>query len=77
MPRWSICWRSGSNARAVSANSRRRRACRPGGPDREIVQVERLRALAKSAKLDPEFAEKFSNLIIAEVIRHHESIRED
>jgi chorismate mutase len=47
----------------------------PGDPERETVQIERLRALAKSAKLDPEFAEKFLNFIIAEVIRHHESIR--
>lgn len=47
----------------------------PGDPDREAVQIERLRSLAKTAKLDPEFAEKFLNFIIAEVIRHHESIR--
>ena len=47
----------------------------PGDPDRETVQIERLRALAKSAELDPEFAEKFLNFIIAEVIRHHETIR--
>lgn len=47
----------------------------PGDPDRETVQIARLRALAKSAKLDPEFAEKFLNFIIAEVIRHHETIR--
>src|SRR5690242_2492825 len=47
----------------------------PGDPEREAVQIERLRALAKSAKLDPEFAEKFLNFIIAEVILHHETIR--
>jgi chorismate mutase len=47
----------------------------PGDPDREGAQIDRLRALAKAAKLDPEFAEKFLNFIIAEVIRHHESIR--
>jgi chorismate mutase len=47
----------------------------PGDPDREATQIDRLRALAKTAKLDPEFAEKFLNFIIAEVIRHHESIR--
>lgn len=48
----------------------------PGDPDREAMQIGRLRALAKAAKLDPEFAEKFLNFIIAEVIRHHESIRD-
>jgi chorismate mutase len=47
----------------------------PGDPAREAEHIGRLRALAKTAKLDPEFAEKFLNFIIAEVIRHHESIR--
>jgi chorismate mutase len=47
----------------------------PGDPEREAAQIGRLKALAKAAKLDPEFAEKFLNFIIAEVIRHHESIR--
>jgi chorismate mutase len=47
----------------------------PGDPDRELAQIGRLKALAQAAKLDPEFAEKFLNFIIAEVIRHHESIR--
>jgi chorismate mutase len=47
----------------------------PADPAREKVMIRRLRALAKSAKLDPAFAEKFLNFIIAEVIRHHESIR--
>src|ERR1700737_1674444 len=47
----------------------------PGDPDREATQIDRLRAPAKTAQLDPEFAEKFLNFIIAEVIRHHESIR--
>jgi chorismate mutase len=46
-----------------------------GDPDREVVQIERLRTLAKTAKLDPEFAEKFLIFNIAEVIRHLESIR--
>ena len=31
----------------------------------------RLRAMAKESSLDPEFAEKFLNFIISEVIRHH------
>jgi chorismate mutase len=47
----------------------------PGDPARERVMIKRLKALAKDAKLDPAFAEKFINFIIAEVIRHHESIR--
>jgi chorismate mutase len=40
-------------------------------PEREKVQIARLRALAVEAHLDPEFAEKFLNFIIAEVIHHH------
>jgi chorismate mutase len=43
-------------------------------PRREAEQVERLRSLALESKLDPEFAEKFLNFIVAEVVRHHESI---
>ncbi|MDH6182499.1 chorismate mutase [Microbacteriaceae bacterium SG_E_30_P1] len=43
-------------------------------PDREAVQVARLRALAEQSHLDPAFAEKFLNFIVAEVIHHHESI---
>jgi len=46
----------------------------PADPDREERQVGRLRALADDAGLDPEFAEKFINFVIAEVIRHHEAI---
>jgi chorismate mutase len=46
----------------------------PADPEREERQVERLRALADDAGLDPEFAEKFINFVIAEVIRHHEAI---
>ncbi|MFE1309598.1 chorismate mutase [Streptomyces sp. NPDC058755] len=49
----------------------------PADPAREARQIERLRSLAENAKLDPAFAEKFLNFIIAEVIRHHESIAED
>lgn len=40
-------------------------------PGREAAQVARLRALAMTAKLDPEFSEKFLRFIIDEVIRHH------
>jgi chorismate mutase len=47
----------------------------PADPTRERVMIKRLRALARDAKLDPAFAEKFLNFIIAEVIRHHESLR--
>ena len=45
----------------------------PADPDREKAQVLRLRALAKEAKLNPEFSEKFLRFIISEVIRYHES----
>lgn len=43
-------------------------------PAREAEQIDRLRRLAENAKLDPAFAEKLLNFIIAEVIRHHETI---
>jgi chorismate mutase len=43
----------------------------PADPDREGVQIERLRALADSAGLDPTFSEKFLRFIVDEVIRHH------
>jgi chorismate mutase len=46
----------------------------PADPDREAEQISRLRALAETAKLDPEFAEKFLNFVVAEVVRHHESL---
>ena len=48
----------------------------PADPLREKVQIERLRALAADARLDPDFAEKFLNFIITEVIRHHEALRQ-
>ena len=47
----------------------------PADPAREEYQVRRLRALAKDAELDPEFAEKYLAFIIREVIRHHETFR--
>lgn len=46
----------------------------PADPGREASQIARLRQLAENAKLDPAFAEKLLNFIIAEVIRHHETI---
>jgi chorismate mutase len=46
----------------------------PSDPEREKVQIARLRALAEEAHLDPEFAEKFLNFIVAEVIHHHHRI---
>ena len=45
-----------------------------GDPGREEAQIARLRVMAKESSLDPEFAEKFLNFIISEVIRHHEKI---
>jgi len=47
----------------------------PADPAREAEQIARLRKLAENAKLDPDFAEKFLNFIVTEVIRHHESLR--
>jgi chorismate mutase len=43
----------------------------PSDPDREARQIARLEALAAEADLDPEFAKKFLNFIIQEVIQHH------
>ncbi|HVV27462.1 MAG TPA: chorismate mutase [Rhizomicrobium sp.] len=47
----------------------------PADPAREAAQIARLRRLAEDARLDPDFAEKFLNFIVREVIRHHEAIR--
>jgi chorismate mutase len=46
----------------------------PSDPDREKVQIARLRMLAEESHLDPEFAEKFLGFIVAEVIHHHQRI---
>jgi chorismate mutase len=46
----------------------------PSDKAREAEQVTRLRTLAESAHLDPEFAEKFLAFVVREVIQHHEAI---
>jgi len=51
-----------------------RRGLPPADPTREAQQIARLRSLAVTADLDPEFAEKFLNFLVKEVIRHHEII---
>lgn len=40
-------------------------------PSREEHQIARLKRLAADADLDPAFAEKWFNFVVAEVIRHH------
>ena len=47
----------------------------PADPAREAAQIARLRTLAQSARLDPDFSEKFLRFVIDEVIRHHEQVR--
>ena len=46
-------------------------------PEREKRQITRLRALAVDANLDPAFAEKWFNFVVAEVIHHHERFASD
>lgn len=48
----------------------------PADPAREREQIQKLRSLAEESHLDPAFAEKFLNFIVAEVIQHHEQIAE-
>src|SRR5690606_10995478 len=45
-------------------------------PAREEQQLERLHRLAVEADLDPAFAEKWFNFVVAEVIRHHAAAAE-
>jgi len=47
----------------------------PSDPARESRQIARLEQLAEDAGLDPEFAKKFLNFVISEVIRHHQEIK--
>jgi chorismate mutase len=46
----------------------------PSDPERERVQIARLREIALEAQLDPAFAEKWFNFVVAEVIHHHEQL---
>lgn len=48
----------------------------PSDPMREASQIERLQRMALEADLDPEFAAKFLNFIISEVIQHHQKHQE-
>lgn len=49
----------------------------PADPEREAEQLARLRELAESANLDPDFSAKFQRFIFDEVIHHHERIAEE
>jgi chorismate mutase len=49
----------------------------PADPEREAVQIARLRSLSESSGLDPHFAEKFLGVVIAEVIRNHEQFLDE
>jgi chorismate mutase len=48
----------------------------PADKAREEWQIARLRRLAEDANFNPDFAVKFLNFIITEVIRHHEAVNE-
>ena len=48
----------------------------PADPEREAIQINRMRRLAEEANLDPAFSEGFLRFVIAEVIRHHERVKE-
>ena len=47
----------------------------PSDPSREGEQIKRLRELAVKSDLDPDFAEKFLEFVIREVIQHHKAAR--
>lgn len=46
-------------------------------PAREKKQIAKLRDLSEQANLDPEFAEKWFNFVVAEVIHHHTKIADE
>lgn len=46
----------------------------PADLTREAAQIKRLRELAKDAKFNPDFTEKYLAFIIREVIHHHERV---
>src|SRR3954453_18071507 len=46
----------------------------PSDPERERVQIARLREIAMEAQLDPAFAEKWFNFVLAGVSHHHEQL---
>ena len=48
----------------------------PADLSREAKQIARLRSLAVDANFNPDFAEKFLNFIIREVIHHHVAVAE-
>ena len=47
----------------------------PADKSREQQQIQRLRSLARSAQLDPDFTEKLLGFITREVIQHHEKVK--
>lgn len=49
----------------------------PQDCQREAEQVSRLRQLAVSSRLDPDFAESFLAFVVREVLRLHEAIRRE
>ena len=49
----------------------------PADPEREKVQIERLRSLAAESSLDTDFAEAFLKFIVKEVIRHHVEMQDE
>ena len=48
-----------------------RHSLEPKDPDREKGQMNRLETIARSANLKPEFAKRFLEFIIHEVIQNH------